>query len=61
MGDKLVCNSCGTVFEAKTGKGVEGACVAYPKASVAYEVNSGNMILKIKDLLAAYQQTLQPR
>ncbi len=61
VGDKLVCNSCGTVFEAKTGKGVKGACVAYPKASVAYEVNSGNIIMKTKDLLAAYQQTLQPR
>ena len=33
----LVCDTCGTVFDAKTGAGINGACVGYPKAAVAYE------------------------
>ena len=56
----LVCDTCGTVFEAKNGNGVKGACVKFPKASVAYEVKDGKLIMKVKDLAFAYQDTLKP-
>ena len=53
----LVCDTCGTVFDAETGAGVEGACVAYPKAAVAYNIDNGTIIMKGIDLVAAYQGT----
>jgi hypothetical protein len=31
--DVLVCDRCGTRFKAKSGDGIDGACVDYPKAS----------------------------
>lgn len=54
----LVCDTCGTVFDAGTGAGINGACVAYPKAAVAYEIRDGSIVLKGPDLLAAYQDTV---
>jgi nitrite reductase/ring-hydroxylating ferredoxin subunit len=30
----LVCDSCGTVFDAATGKGIEGGCVGYSKEGI---------------------------
>ncbi len=56
----LVCDTCGTVFDAKTGAGIEGACVAYPKAAVSYEVNGDNITMQGTDLLTAYQDTVNP-
>jgi nitrite reductase/ring-hydroxylating ferredoxin subunit len=56
----LVCDTCGTVFDARTGAGINGACVAYPKAAVAYEIRDGSMVMKGSDLLAAYQDTVNP-
>jgi nitrite reductase/ring-hydroxylating ferredoxin subunit len=56
----LICDTCATTFEAKTGKGIEGACVDFPKASVPYEVSDGNVAMKGTDLIAAYQDTLEP-
>ncbi len=56
----LVCDTCGTVFDAKTGAGIEGACVAYPKAAVSYEVNGDNITMQGTDLLTAYQDTANP-
>jgi nitrite reductase/ring-hydroxylating ferredoxin subunit len=56
----LVCDTCGTVFDAKTGEGIEGACVGYPKAAVPYEINGGNITMKGTDLVAAYQDTVNP-
>ena len=56
----LVCDTCGTVFDAKTGAGINGACVAYPKAAVAYEIRDGSIVMKGSDLLAAYQDTVNP-
>jgi nitrite reductase/ring-hydroxylating ferredoxin subunit len=50
----LVCDTCGTVFDAKTGAGIEGACVAYPKAAVSYEINGGKITMQGTDLLTAY-------
>jgi len=54
----LVCDTCGTVFDAKTGAGINGACVAYPKAAVAYNIDNGNIVMKSIDLVAAYQGTI---
>jgi nitrite reductase/ring-hydroxylating ferredoxin subunit len=56
----LVCDTCGTVFDARTGTGINGACVAYPKAAVAYEIRDGSIVMKGSDLLAAYQDTVKP-
>ena len=56
----LVCDTCRTTFEAKTGEGIEGACVDFPKASVPYEVTDGNIVMKGTDLIAAYQDTTEP-
>jgi nitrite reductase/ring-hydroxylating ferredoxin subunit len=56
----LVCDTCGTVFDAETGAGINGACVGYPKAAVAYEIRDGSIVMKGSDLLAAYQDTVNP-
>ncbi len=58
--DILVCDMCATTFHAKTGNGIKGACVDYPKAAVPYEVIDGSIVTKKADLLAAYQDTLEP-
>lgn len=54
----LVCDTCGTVFDAKTGAGINGACVGYPKAAVVYNIDNGNIVMKSIDLVAAYQDTV---
>jgi nitrite reductase/ring-hydroxylating ferredoxin subunit len=54
----LVCDTCGTVFDATTGAGINGACVDYPKAAVAYNMDNGNIIMNSIDLVAAYQDTV---
>ena len=59
-GNTLVCDSCGTVFDARTGQGVSGACVAYPKAAVAFQNVSGNLVMNSLDLQVAYQNTTKP-
>lgn len=59
--DTLVCDSCGTVFDAKTGAGKSGACVRYPKASVAFQVGGDKLVMTISDLEAAFQKTLTPK
>jgi nitrite reductase/ring-hydroxylating ferredoxin subunit len=59
-GDTLVCDTCGTVFDARTGAGKIGACVAYPKALVAYQIQDGNITMKGTDLVTAFQNTLRP-
>jgi hypothetical protein len=59
-GNTLVCDTCATTFNAKTGVGIAGACVNYPKASVQYTVADGNLVMKISDLSTAYQNTLKP-
>ncbi len=59
--DILVCDRCATLFEAKTGDGIKGACVDYPKALISYEITNGNIVMKEADLTVAYQNTLKPR
>ncbi|MEE8618941.1 MAG: Fe-S-containing protein, partial [Dehalococcoidales bacterium] len=58
--DILVCDTCRTTLEAKTGVGIEGACVDFPKASVPYEIDGGNIVMKGTDLTTAYQDTVEP-
>lgn len=60
QGNTLVCDACNTVFDAKTGGGVSGACVNYPKAEVPYSLNSDQMVMKGDDLVNAYRETLKP-
>jgi nitrite reductase/ring-hydroxylating ferredoxin subunit len=59
-GDTLVCDTCGTVFNAATGVGVKGACVKYPKQIVPYQIKDGNLVMNGSDLQAAFQNTLKP-
>jgi nitrite reductase/ring-hydroxylating ferredoxin subunit len=56
----LVCDTCGSVFNATTGAGIGGACRAYPKAAATYEVKDGNIVMKVSDLSASFQKTLNP-
>lgn len=55
----LVCDSCGTVFDATTGSGIRGGCVAYPKENIPYTVSDGNIILKIDDVITAHKKTVE--
>lgn len=58
--DTLICDTCRTTFKAKTGDGIAGACVGYPKAAVPYEISDGKAIMKFNDLQLAYQFTNEP-
>ena len=58
--DTLICDTCRTTFEAKTGEGISGACVGYPKAAVPYEISDGKVVMRGNDLLAADQNTNEP-
>lgn len=59
-GDILVCDACATRFDASTGMGVGGACIAYPKESIPYTVSDGTLIMSLSDIVTAYQETLEP-
>ncbi|KKG15516.1 hypothetical protein EO98_11080 [Methanosarcina sp. 2.H.T.1A.6] len=56
----LVCDSCGTVFDAATGNGIEGGCVAYPKESIPYTISDGKITMKLGDVVAAHEKTIEP-
>lgn len=55
----LVCDSCGTVFDAVTGKGIEGGCVDYPKESIPYSISEGKITMKLDDVVAAHKKTIE--
>jgi nitrite reductase/ring-hydroxylating ferredoxin subunit len=57
----LVCDSCGTVFDAKTGVGIRGACVKYAKQPVQYQNNNGTITMNGTDLITAFQNTIRPK
>lgn len=59
-GDALVCDSCRTRFEARTGEGISGACVNYPKAGVIHEISGDSVTMETDDLVTAYQNTISP-
>jgi nitrite reductase/ring-hydroxylating ferredoxin subunit len=58
--DILICDTCATTFNAKTGDGIGGACVDYPKATVPYEITNGQLVMNGADLITAYEDTLNP-
>ncbi len=58
--DTLICDTCRTTFKAKTGDGISGACVGFPKAAVPYEISNGKIVMRSNDLLSAYQSTNEP-
>jgi uncharacterized membrane protein len=57
----LVCDVCGTVFNAGTGVGIRGACVRYNKQSVQFQNSNGSLVMNGSDLTTAYQNTLNPK
>jgi len=54
----LVCDACGTVFDAVNGQGIRGACVAYPKEPASYELSGNNVVIGKANLVTAYENTL---
>jgi len=54
----LVCDSCGTTFDAETGNGIQGACVDYPKESIPYTESGGILVMNINDIITAHQNTV---
>jgi len=58
--DTLVCDTCATTFDAKSGEGIAGACVDFPKAFVPYKVIDNNIIMGGANLITAHQNTLIP-
>jgi nitrite reductase/ring-hydroxylating ferredoxin subunit len=57
-GGTLLCEACGSRFDAVTGEGIDGACVDYPKASVPYEVTGDLVTMKVADLVLAWNETV---
>lgn len=55
----LVCDSCGTVFDAETGTGIGGGCVAFPKESIPYTVSEDKITMKLDDVVAAHEKTIE--
>ena len=55
----LVCDTCGTRFDAKTGAGVSGACRNYPKEQAAYTITDGKVVAKVADLAEAHAATVK--
>ena len=58
--DILICDRCATTFVSETGDGIQGPCVDFPKASVPYKINDGNVVMNESDLVTAYQNTIKP-
>lgn len=56
-GEELVCDACGTRFDGWTGAGIDGACVDYPKAAVAYQLNEDMVAMTVADLVDAWDET----
>jgi len=59
-GNVLDCDACHTLFDARDGTGIEGACVDYPKAAVHYRMTAGNIVMSLADLVDAHNETLIP-
>jgi nitrite reductase/ring-hydroxylating ferredoxin subunit len=58
--DILICDTCATTFNAKTGDGIGGACVDYPKATMPYKITNNQLVMNGADLITAYENTLEP-
>jgi len=59
-GGDLVCDTCGTRFEASSGAGLSGACKGYPKAEATGSVSEGKYVVTMADLANAYENTRTP-
>lgn len=61
-GNTLVCDSCGTVFDAQSGTGISGvtACQRYTKLPVAFQTTGTDIVMKWTDMSTAFQSTLRP-
>ncbi len=57
-GYELICDACDTRFDGWTGAGLDGACVDYPKAAVAYEFNGDLVAMTVADLVASWEKTV---
>ncbi|MCQ1535737.1 DUF2318 domain-containing protein [Methanosarcina sp. KYL-1] len=57
--ETLICDSCGTTFDAATGLGIGGACISYPKESIPYTVSDGNLVMKLDDVVDAHRKTVE--
>jgi len=55
----LVCDSCGTVFDAATGEGIQGGCVAYPKENIPYTISNGLIVMDMDDVVTAHKKTVE--
>lgn len=53
----LVCDTCGTVFDAVTGDGIKGGCVAFAKASIPYTISGDKITIKTSDVVTAHKKT----
>ncbi len=56
----MICDTCGTQFSARTGEGVSGACLNYPKAPVTWEIKDSKLVMRTEDMKTAYLNTLKP-
>ena len=57
-GHVLDCDACHTLFDARDGSGIEGACVDYPKAAVPYDTDDGSIVMSVTSMVNAYDDTL---
>jgi hypothetical protein len=61
-GNLLMCDSCGTTFNAVTGVGTgtvgSPTCREYPKEIAAYTIQSGQIVMHLSDLDTAFLNTI---
>ena len=43
IGNQIVCNVCGTVWDLQTLKGISGGCQSYPPEALTYSLNGDNL------------------
>lgn len=42
-GNQLICNTCGTIWDLQTFKGISGGCQTYPPEALSYTLNGDNI------------------
>lgn len=57
--DILFCDACGTTFDANSGDGIQGACVAYPKENIGYTIIGENLVMDMDDIVLAHIETVK--
>lgn len=56
-GATLVCDSCATTFDARTGGGTQGACVDYPKARAPFTGTEALISMSLAEPVESYERT----